>query len=170
MRRTTATIAGLVLVAGLAGCGQDSREETNAEFCTAITALQTEVDTFNALVQAGTDFDELQVQAQAVVAASKEVSAVTQRLDERPKNEMNAASEQLGHRGRGHRRRGSDPDGVRRGRQGRSGCLRGHGHGGRGSGGLHDRLILCPADAGGLADELANSLERPRRVGVGRGR
>ncbi len=95
MRRTTATMACLVLVVGLAGCGQDSAEETNAEFCSAITAMQAEVDTFNTQVQAGTEFDELQVQAQAVVAASKEVSAVTQRLDEEPKNEMNAASEQL---------------------------------------------------------------------------
>jgi hypothetical protein len=95
MRRTTAVVAGLMLVGSLAACGQDSPEETNAEFCSAISALQAEVATFNTQVQAGAEFDALQVQAQAVVAASKEVSAVTQRLDEGAKNEMNAASEQL---------------------------------------------------------------------------
>ena len=49
MRRTTAVIAGLVLVAGLAGCGQDSSGDANEEFCTELATLQADVDEFNSM-------------------------------------------------------------------------------------------------------------------------
>ena len=96
MRRTTSLIAGLVLVAGLAGCGEDSSGNANEEFCTELAALQTDVDEFNSMTGSGASFNELSVQAQAVAADAKNLSATTQRLDdEQAKDQMNAATAQL---------------------------------------------------------------------------
>ena len=96
MRRTTALIAGLVLVAGLAGCGEDSSGNANEEFCTELATLQADVDQFNSMVESGASYNDLSVQAQAVVADSKNLAATTQRLeDEQAKDEMNAATAQL---------------------------------------------------------------------------
>ena len=96
MRRTTALIAGLVLVGGLAACGADSSGNANEEFCTDLAELQKDVDEFNSMAQSGAAFDELQVQAQAVAADAKNLSATTQRLeDEQAKSEMNAATADL---------------------------------------------------------------------------
>jgi predicted metalloprotease with PDZ domain len=96
MRRTTAVIAGLVLVAGLAGCGQDSSGNANEEFCTELATLQADVDEFNSMVGSSASFNDLEVQAQAVAADAKNLSATTQRLeDQEAKDAMNAATVQL---------------------------------------------------------------------------
>ena len=96
MRRTTAVIAGLVLVAGLAGCGQDSSGNANEEFCTELATLQADVDEFNSMVGSSASYNDLSVQAQAVAADAKNLAATTQRLeDEQAKEQMNAATAQL---------------------------------------------------------------------------
>lgn len=96
MRRTTAVIAGLVLVAGLAGCGQDSGGNANEEFCTELATLQADVDEFNSMVGSSASYNDLSVQAQAVAADAKNLAATTQRLeDEQAKEQMNAATAQL---------------------------------------------------------------------------
>lgn len=96
MRRTTAVIAGLVLVAGLAGCGQDSSGDANEEFCTELATLQADVDEFNSMTGSGASYNDLSVQAQAVAADAKNLAATTQRLeDEQAKDQMNAATAQL---------------------------------------------------------------------------
>jgi hypothetical protein len=96
MRRTTSLIAGLVLVTGLAGCGEDSSGNANEEFCTELATLQADVDQFNSMVESGASYNDLSVQAQAVAADSKNLAATTQRLeDEQAKDEMNAATAQL---------------------------------------------------------------------------
>ena len=96
MRRTTAVIAGLVLVAGLAGCGQDSSGDANEEFCTELATLQADVDEFNSMVGSSASYNDLSVQAQAVAADAKNLAATTQRLeDEQAKEQMNAATAQL---------------------------------------------------------------------------
>jgi hypothetical protein len=93
MRRATALIAGLVLVGGLVGCGQDSSGNANEDFCTALTDLQKDVDEFNSMVTSGASVDELGVQANAVAASAKDVSADAQRLDDQAaKDAMNQAS------------------------------------------------------------------------------
>jgi hypothetical protein len=74
----------------------DSSGNADEEFCTDLAELQKDVDEFNSMAQSGAAIDELQVQAQAVAADAKNLSATTQRLkDEQAKSEMNAAAGDL---------------------------------------------------------------------------
>jgi uncharacterized coiled-coil DUF342 family protein len=96
MRRTAGLVAGLLLVGGLAGCGQDGAETTDEQFCSDVADLESEVDEFNSMAESGADLDALNVQALAIVAAAKALSADTQRLDdEEAKDSLNDAQLEL---------------------------------------------------------------------------
>lgn len=93
MRRATALTVGLVLVSGLVACGQDSSGNADQQFCTAFSELQKDVGEFNSMVTSNSSIDELEVQATALAAAAKNLSADAQRLDDQAaKDSMNQAS------------------------------------------------------------------------------
>ena len=96
MRRATALIAGLVLVGGLVGCGQDSSGDANEEFCTGMSDLQTNVDEFHSMAKSGASIEDLRFRRRRWLADAKDLSADTQRLeDQQAKDDMNAATLQL---------------------------------------------------------------------------
>jgi hypothetical protein len=96
MRRTTALITGLVLIGGLVACGEDSGGSAEEDFCTALSELQGEVGEFESMRASGASVDELGVQATAVAASAKNVSADAQRLDDPAATDaMNEATAEL---------------------------------------------------------------------------
>ncbi len=96
MRRTAGVVAALLLVGGLAGCGQDNEVTADEQFCAALAELESDVATFDALVESDASVDELNIQAVAIAASAKNLSADTQRLDDQlASDSMNAAQLEL---------------------------------------------------------------------------
>jgi hypothetical protein len=93
MRRTTALIASLVLVGGLVACGGDSSGNADQDFCSSLSQLQKDIDQFQSMVASGASINDLEVQATAVAASAKNLSADAQRLDDQAATDaMNQAS------------------------------------------------------------------------------
>ena len=73
MRGTTALVAGMVLTLSLAGCGQDSVEESSAELCGSIAELESGVAEFRSMLESGATRDELTIQLNTISAETKNV-------------------------------------------------------------------------------------------------
>ena len=95
MRRTVAAIAGLVLVGGLVGCGQDSVEESNEALCSSLSDLQADVEEFRTMLTSGATRDELGIQLNSVSADTKNVLLDSQDLAQSVSDELNAAADDL---------------------------------------------------------------------------
>lgn len=95
MRRTVAAIAGLVLVGGLVGCGQDSVEESNEALCSSLSDLQADVEEFRTMLTSGATRDELEIQLNSVSADTKNVLLDSQDLAQSVSDELNAAADDL---------------------------------------------------------------------------
>ena len=95
MRRTVAVIAGLVLVGGLAGCGQDSVEESNEALCSSLSDLQTGVEEFRTMLTSGATRDELEIQLNSVSADTKNVLIDSKELAQSVSDDLNAAADGL---------------------------------------------------------------------------
>ena len=97
MRRALGVVVGLLLLAGgLGGCGQDSASTQDEEFCAALAELEADVAKFDSMVASDAPVDELSVQAVAVAASAKGLSADTQRLDDQAASDsLNAAQLEL---------------------------------------------------------------------------
>lgn len=95
MRRTVAAIAGLVLVGGLVGCGQDSVEESNEALCSSLSDLQADVEEFRTMLTSGATRDELEIQLNSVSADTKNVLLDSQNLAQSVSDDLNAAADDL---------------------------------------------------------------------------
>jgi hypothetical protein len=95
MRRTLAAIAGLVLVGGLVGCGQDSVEESNEQLCNSLSDLQAGVEEFRTMLTSGATRDELAIQLNSVSADTKNVLIDSKELAQSVSDDLNAAADDL---------------------------------------------------------------------------
>jgi len=95
MRGTAAVFAGLVLVGGLAGCGQDSVEDANAEVCSSLADLQGEVTDLQDMLTGDATRDQLEIQVQSIIAQTKTVVLDARNLAESVKADLEATGDQL---------------------------------------------------------------------------
>ena len=95
MRGTTALVAGMVLTLGLAGCGQDSVEESSAELCGSIAELESGVAEFRSMLESGATRNELTIQLNSVSAETKNVVLDAKELAQSVQKELQAAGETL---------------------------------------------------------------------------
>ncbi len=95
MRRTMAAIAGLVLVGGLVGCGQDSVEDSNEELCSSLSDLQMGIDEFRTMLTSGATRDELLIQLNSVSADTKNVLLNSKELAQSVSDDLNVAADDL---------------------------------------------------------------------------
>lgn len=95
MRRTVAAIAGLVLVGGLVGCGQDSVEDSNEELCSSLSDLQLDIDEFRTMLTSGATRDELLIQLNSVSADTKNVLLNSKELAQSVSDDLNVAADDL---------------------------------------------------------------------------
>jgi hypothetical protein len=95
MRRTTAVVAGMVLILGPAGCGQDSVEESSAELCDSIAELESGVVKFRSMLESGATRDELSIQLNSISAETKNVVLDAKDLAQSVQEELQATGETL---------------------------------------------------------------------------
>ncbi len=95
MRGTAAVMAGLVLVGGLASCGQDSVEDANSEACSSLAELQGEITDFQAMLAGDATRDELEVQIQSIISETRNVVLDARDLAETVQQDLQATGDQL---------------------------------------------------------------------------
>lgn len=93
MKRVLIIGTALALGAGLAGCSSESATEASADYCAAVTALQTQVQELTRLITSDATLDELRAQAEAVEGAADAVDDQAVDVDDAIDAAMDEAQE-----------------------------------------------------------------------------